>query len=83
MKIKKEYIYIHIHTRANLQSKTRLHAFQADLNFIFLLTLTEIKSSRGEKLGTRDYTEALILETNPRGLKNKKRRRKERKREIV
>lgn len=58
-----------------------MHAFQADLNFIFFATLTEIKSSRGKKLGIRDYTEALILKTNPRGLKIKRKKR-ERKRKI-
>lgn len=81
---KKEYIYICTYIRivhaSILDWKLGYTLFKL-IWILFFVTLTEIKSSREKKLAIRDYTEPLILETNPRGLKIKKKRRKEREKE--
>lgn len=73
------YIYTHC-TRINPRLKTRLHAFQANLNFIFC-NFNRNKIVSREKAGYSGLHRA----SNPRNessrLKNKKKRRKEREKE--
>lgn len=83
MKIRKNiYMYIYTHcTRINPRLKTRLHAFQVNLNFIFC-NFNRNKIVSREKAGYSGLHRA----SNPRNessrLKNKKKkRRKEREKE--